>query len=224
VFNGAYYSLPYDVLNDFTPISLLLTFPVVLYARKTIPAQNLNELIAWLKANPKASVGAFAAGGRLLSRFFGKETGAQFTIVPYRGDAPAMQDLVAGQIDLLFYSLDSVPLARLGSIKAYAVTSNERSALAPEIPTMAELKLPALSYSAWMGFFAPKSTPRSIVSKLNAAAVEALADPTVSSRLVDLGLGIFPREQRTPEALSALQKADIEKWWPLMKEFGIKAE
>jgi tripartite-type tricarboxylate transporter receptor subunit TctC len=224
VFNGAYYSLPYDVLNDFTPISLLLTFPVVLYARKTIPAQNLNELIAWLKANPKASVGAFAAGGRLLSRFFGKETGAQFTIVPYRGDAPAMQDLVAGQIDLLFYSLDSVPLARLGSIKAYAVTSNERSALAPEIPTMAELKLPALSYSAWMGFFAPKSTPQSIVSKLNAAAVEALADPTVSSRLVDLGLGIFPREQRTPEALSALQKADIEKWWPLMKEFGIKAE
>jgi tripartite-type tricarboxylate transporter receptor subunit TctC len=224
VLNGAYYSLPYDVLNDFTPIALLVTFPLVLYARKTIPAQNLNELIAWLKTNPKASVGAFTASHRLLCAFFRKETGTQFTIVPYRGDAPAMQDLIAGQIDLLFYSLDSVPLARSGSIKAYAITGDARSVLAPEIPTMAEFELPTVSYSTWMGFFAPKSTPRAIVSKLNAAAVEALADPTVRSRLIDLALEIFPRERQTPEALAGLQKADADKWWPLMKEFGIKAE
>jgi tripartite-type tricarboxylate transporter receptor subunit TctC len=225
VVNGAYYSLPYDVINDFVPISLLVTFPLVLCARKTMPAQSLNELIAWLKANPNgASAGTFAAGQRLLCAFFRKETGTQFTLVPYRGEAAAMQDLIAGQIDLLFYSLDSVPLARSGSIKAYAVTSDTRSVLAPEIPTMAEMGLPAVSYSTWFGFFAPKGTPRDIVSKLNAAAVEALADPAVQSRFVDLGLEVFPREQQTPEALGALQRADAEKWWPIINEFGIRAE
>ena len=225
VVNGAYYSLPYDVINDFVPISLLVTFPLVLCARKTMPAQSLNELIAWLKANPNgATAGTFAAGQRLLSAFFRKETGTQFTFVPYRGEAAAMQDLIAGQIDLLFYSLDSVPLARSGSIKAYAVTSGTRSVLAPEIPTMAEMGLPAVSYSTWFGFFAPKDTPRDIVGKLNAAAVEALADPTVRSRLIELGLEIFPRERQTPEALAALQRADAAKWWPLINEFGIKAE
>jgi tripartite-type tricarboxylate transporter receptor subunit TctC len=225
VVNGAYYSLPYDVINDFVPISLLVTFPLVLCARKTMPAQSLNELIAWLRANPNgATAGTFAAGQRLLNAFFRKETGTQFTFVPYRGDAIAMQDLIAGQIDLLFYSLDSVPLARSGSIKAYAVTSDVRSVLAPEIPTMAEMGLPAVSYSTWFGFFAPKGTPRDIVGKLNAAAVEALADPTVRSRLIELGLEIFPRERQTPEALAALQRADAAKWRPLIKEFGIKAE
>jgi tripartite-type tricarboxylate transporter receptor subunit TctC len=225
VVNGAYYSLPYDVINDFTPILLLVTFPLVLFARKTMPAQSLNELIAWLKANPnRASAGTFAAGHRLLSVFFRKETGTQFTLVPYRGEGAAIQDLIAGQIDLLFYPLDQLPLARSGSIKAYAVTGDTRSVLAPEIPTMAEMGLPAVSYSTWFGFFAPKGTPRDIVSKLNAAAVEALADPTVRSRLIDLGLEIFPRERQTPEALAALQRADAAKWWPLINEFGIKAE
>jgi tripartite-type tricarboxylate transporter receptor subunit TctC len=146
VVNGAYYSLRYDVINDFAPIAPLVTFPLVLFARKTMPAQNLNELIAWLKASPNgASAGTFAAGRRLLCAFFRNATGTQFTLVPYRGDAAAMQDLIAGQIDLLFYSLDSLPLARSGNIKAYAVTSDTRSVLAPEIPTMAEVGLPAVS-------------------------------------------------------------------------------
>ena len=225
VVNGAYYSLPYDVINDFAPISLLVTFPLALIARKTMPAQNLNELVAWLKANPSlASAGTVAAGQRLVSAFFRKETGTQFTFVPYRGESAAMQDLIAGQIDLLFYSLDSLPLARSGSIKAYAVTGDTRSVLAPEIPTMAEMGLPAVSYSTWFGFFAPKGTPREIISKLNAVVVEALADPAVRSRLIDLGLEIFPRERQTPEALGTLQRADAEKWWPRIKEFGIKAE
>jgi tripartite-type tricarboxylate transporter receptor subunit TctC len=224
VVNGAYYSLPYDVINDFAPISLLVTFPIVLFARKTMPAQSLNELIAWLKANPNASAGTFAAGQRLLCAFFRKETMTQFTLVPYRGEAAATQDLIAGQIDLLFSSPDSLPLARSASIKAYAVTGDTRSVLAPGIPTMAEMGWPAVSYSTWFGFFAPKATPREIISRLNAAAVEALADPAVRSRLIDLGFEIFPRNQQTPEALGALQRADAEKWWPIIKELGIKAE
>ena len=144
--------------------------------------------------------------------------------MPYRGSPPAMQDLVAGQIDLLFGAPDQLPLMRAGSIKAYAVTSDTRLALAPDIPTFAEMGLPALSYSGWCGLFAPKGTPKDIIGKLNAAAVEALADPAVRSRLADLGMEIFPREQQTPEALGALVKADAEKWWPIIKEFGIKAE
>jgi tripartite-type tricarboxylate transporter receptor subunit TctC len=224
VVNGAYYSLPYDAINDFAPISLLVTFPIVLFARKTMPAQSLNELIAWLKANPNVSAGTFAAGQRLLCAFFRKETMTQFTLVPYRGEAAATQDLIAGQIDLLFSSPDSLPLARSGSIKAYAVTGDTRSVLAPEIPTMAEMGWPSVSYSTWFGFFAPKATPREIISRLNAAAVEALADPAVRSRFIDLGLEIFPRERQTPEALGALQRSDAEKWWPRIKEFGIKAE
>jgi tripartite-type tricarboxylate transporter receptor subunit TctC len=138
--------------------------------------------------------------------------------------APAVQDLVAGQVDLLFTSPDALPLVRAGSIKAYAVTSDTRLALAPDIPTFAEMGLPAVSYSGWYALFAPKGTPRNIIGKLNAAAVEALADPAVRSRLVDLGVDIFPREQQTPEALGALVKADAEKWWPIAKELGIKAE
>jgi tripartite-type tricarboxylate transporter receptor subunit TctC len=225
VLNDALYSLPYDVLDDFVPLSPLVTTPIVLFAGKTIPAKDLNELIAWLKANPnKASAGIATTFLRLIAAFFQKETGTQFTLVPYRGLAPATQDLVAGQIDLLFRAPDALPLARAGSIKAYATTSDTRLALAPDIPTFAEMGLPALSCFAWFGFFAPRGTPKDIIGKLNAATVEALADPTVRSRLADFGYDIFPRKQQTPEALGALVKADAEKWWPLIREFGIKAE
>jgi tripartite-type tricarboxylate transporter receptor subunit TctC len=223
VVNGAFYSLPYDVLNDFAPISLLLTAPFVLAARKTIPAKDLNEFISWLKANPgKASMATGVATVRLLAAFFEKETGTRFTLVPYRGDlAP---DLLAGQIDFAFLSPDRLPLAQAGSIKAYAVTGDTRLALAPEIPTFAEMGLPAVSWTGWAALFAPKGTPRDIIGKLNAAVVEALADPAVQSRIVDFGLGLIPRERQTPEALAALQKADAEKWWPVIKELGIKAQ
>ena len=225
VLNGAFFSLPYDVLNDFAPISPLATVWDVLYARKTLPAEDLKELIAWLKANPnQASAGVSAAGGRLINAFFQKETRTQFAVVPYRGNAPAAQDLAAGQIDLWFGAADQLPLVRAGSIKAYAVTSDARMALAPDIPTFGEMGLPALSYSDWVGLFAPKGTPMDIISKLNVAAVEALADPVVRSRLAALGLEVFPREKQVPEALGALVKADAEKWWPIIKELGIKAE
>jgi tripartite-type tricarboxylate transporter receptor subunit TctC len=224
--NGALYSLPYDVVNDFAPISLLFTSPYALFARKTMPAKDLNELIAWLKANPnKASAGIVAGSLRLITAFFQKETGTQFALVPYRGGAPAMQDLVAGQIDLLFMNLDALPLVRAGSIRACAVASDTRSALAPDIPTFGEMGLP-LSFSGfgWLGLFAPKGTPKEIIDRLNAATVQGLADPAMPARLANVGYEIFPREQQTPKALGAFQKAQIEKWWPLIKEFGIKAE
>jgi tripartite-type tricarboxylate transporter receptor subunit TctC len=226
--NGALYSLPYDVVNDFAPISLLFTSPYVLFARKTMPAKDLNELIGWSKANPnKASAGISASSFRLITAFFQKETGAQFTFVPYRGGAPAMQDLVAGQIDLLFANLDvlSLPLVQAGGIRAYAAASDTRSALAPDIPTFGEMGLP-LSFSGfgWQGLFAPKGTPKEIIDRLNAATVQGLADPAMPARLANVGYEIFPREQQTPEALGALQKAQIEKWWPIIKEFGIKGE
>jgi tripartite-type tricarboxylate transporter receptor subunit TctC len=226
VLNGALYSLSYDVLNDFAPIAPLVAAPQILFARKTMPANDLNELIAWLKANPdKASAGKVGSSVlKLITVFFQKQTATKFSLVPYRGAAPAMQDLVAGQIDLVLAAPLFLPLVRAGSIKAYAVTSDTRLALAPDIPTFAEMGLPALSFSGWSGFFAPKGTSREIVGKLNAAVVEALADAAVRSRLVDLGLDIFPRERQTPEALGAMVKADAEKWWPLIKELGIKAE
>ena len=223
--NGALYSLPYDVLNDFTPISPLVTLPLVLFARKTMLAKHLNELIAWLKANPnKASVGVIAASQRLELAFFRKETGTQFTLVPYRGLGAATQDLMAGQIDLLLFTPDPLPLVRAENIKAYAVTSETRLALAPDIPTVGELGLPSLSFPIWYAVFAPKGTPKEIIDRLNAASVQALADPTARSRLADLGVEIFPRDRQTPDALGQLQKADAEKWWPIIKELGIKAE
>jgi tripartite-type tricarboxylate transporter receptor subunit TctC len=225
--NGAFYSLSYDVLNDFAPISPIVTFPGVYYGRNTMPAKDLQELIAWLKANPtKASAGIYSVGSRLLSAYFQKETGTQFTLIPYRGAVPGLQDLAAGQIDIFLAGVPAfLPLMHEGRIKAYAVTSERRLAAAPEIPTVGELGLPRLSDStAWFGLFAPKGTPRDIINKLNAAVVDALADAATRSRLADLGEEIIPDDQQSPEALRALQEADIKKWWPLIKELGIKAE
>jgi tripartite-type tricarboxylate transporter receptor subunit TctC len=225
VLNGAFYSLPFDIVNGFAPVSLLVTNPIVLFTRKTVPADNLNALISWLKANSeKASAGVANVGLHLLTAFFQKETGTRFALIPYRGLAPVMQDLMAGQIDLSLGATTELPLMRSGNIKAYAATSATRLALAPDIPTFRELGLPSLSYSNWHGIFAPKGTPKDIVSKLNAAIVEALADPAVRSRLADLGMEFFARDRQTPEALGAFVKADAEKWWPIIKESGIKAQ
>jgi tripartite-type tricarboxylate transporter receptor subunit TctC len=225
VLNGALYSLPYDVLNDFAPIVPLATYPFVLFARKSMPAHDLNELIAALKTKPNmASAGVDVASARLITAFFQKESGTQLTLVPYRGTAPAMQDLVAGQIDLFFSLPIQLPLVRAGSIKAYAVAGDARLTLAPSIPTFGELGLPAVSWSGWTALFVPRGTPKDIIGKLNGAAVEALAGQSVRSRLTELGQEIFTREQQTPEALGALVRTGAEKWLPLIKEFGITAE
>jgi tripartite-type tricarboxylate transporter receptor subunit TctC len=225
VLNGVLYTLQYDVVRDFAPISPLTVIPFVLLSRKGFPANNLRELIEWLKSHPDtASAAVTIASVHLLTASFRKQTGARFAIVPYRGGAPAMQDLVAGHIDLYFDTPLQFPLVRAGSIKAYAVTTDRRLILAPDIPTFTEMGLPELSLSGWYGLFAPKGTPKSVILQLNSAVVDALTDPAVRSRLADLGHDIFPREEQTPDALSLLQRADAEKWWPLIREFGIKGE
>jgi tripartite-type tricarboxylate transporter receptor subunit TctC len=224
VLNGAVYPLSYDLMNDFAPISPLSATPFLLYARKTLPAKDLIELIAWLKSNPRVSVGSLAVGHRLVAASFQKEIGTYFDVVPYRGSPAVYQDLAAGHIDLFFNAPDGLPLVQAGSIRAYAVTSKSRVALAPDLPTFAEVGLPAVSWSAWFGLFAPRGTPKDNIAKLNAAAMEALADPAVQSRIAELGQEAFPREQQTPDELGALVKADAEKWWPIIKELGIKAE
>ena len=225
VLNGAFYSLSYDLLGDLTPISPVATVPFVLYAKASLPAKDLKELIAWLRANPnKASAGVISVGFRMMMALFQKETRTRFTFVPYRGVAPELQDLVGGRIDFFFESPIQLPLMRAGNIKAYAVTSDARLSEAADIPTFSEMGLPSVSYSAWLGLFAPKNVPQQIIGKLNVAAVEALADQSVRSWLADFGQQVYPHERQTPEALGALRKADADRWWPLIKQLGIKPE
>jgi tripartite-type tricarboxylate transporter receptor subunit TctC len=228
VANGAVYALPYDVLSDFEPISLTVTQPFLVAAKKAIPADDLKGLISWLKVSAgKASAGISGLGAmdHVGAALFQTVTGTHFQFVPYRGAAPAIQDLVAGQIDLMFGNpINGLPQVRGGQIKAFAVTAKGRLAAAPEIPTVDEAGLPGFYVSFWLGLWAPKGTPKDVIAKLNSATVIALADPTVRARLADLGFEIFPRDQQTPEALAAYQKAEIEKWWPIIKAAGIKAE
>jgi tripartite-type tricarboxylate transporter receptor subunit TctC len=228
VLNGAIYPLQYDLLKDFEPISLLASNPMVIVAKKAMPAKDLMELIAWLKANPdKASAGTTGTGGasHVAAILFQKETGTRFQFVPYRGLAPAMQDLVAGQIDMMIDNpATSLPQARAGTIKVYATTAKARLAAAPDIPTADEAGLPGFNVSQWTALWAPKGTPKDIIAKLNAAVVESLADKNVLARLADLGQSIPPRDQQTPESLGAYQKAEIEKWWPIIKEANIRVE
>jgi tripartite-type tricarboxylate transporter receptor subunit TctC len=226
VVNGAVYQLKYDLLNDFDPISLLPSHPMMIVARKSLAPKDLKELIGWLKANPdKATQGTSGVGAmsHLAGILFQKQTGTRFQFVNYRGTA--ITDLVAGHIDLMIdNAANSLPQVRAGTIKAYAVAAKNRIASAPEIPAVDEAGLPGFHMSLWNGVWAPKGTPKPVIAKLNAAVVETLAAPAVQQRLADLGLEIFPREMQTPEALTAFQKAETEKWWPIIKTAGITAE
>jgi tripartite-type tricarboxylate transporter receptor subunit TctC len=226
VANGAVYVLNYDLVKDFEPIMLVATQPLLLVANKSVPAKNLTELIAWLKANPdKAWQGTGGHLDHVAGVLFQKETGTRFGFVPYRGINQAMQDLVGRQIDLMIATAPtSLPAMQAGSIKAYAVTAKSRLATAPNIPTVDEAGVPGLHFSSWQALWAPKGTPKDLIAKLNAIVVDALADPAVRHRLADLGQEIFPREQQTPEALGTFQKAEIGKWWPIIKEAGIRPE
>ena len=226
VANSVIYPLQYDVVKDFEPIGLLADAPMLLIVNKAIPANNLGEFIAWLKANPdKSSMGTAGAGSppHLLGLLLQKETRTQFGLVHYRGGGPAMQDIVAGHIGGMFISVaGALPQLTSGTVKALGVTAHKRTPGAPEIPTMDEAGL--REFYLWVGLFAPRATPRTIIDRLNAAAVNILGDPSVRQKLEAQGYEIPPPEQQTPEALRAYQKAEIEKWSPMTKAAGIKAE
>ena len=228
VVNGAIFPLPFDLLNDFEPVALLPSNALLIVAKKSFPANDLKEMIAWLKANPdKATAGTSGAGGgsHVNGVYFQNRTDTRFQFVPYRGTGPAMADLIAGQIDIMFdQASNSLEQVRGGTIKAYAVTSKTRLHSAPAIPTVDEAGLPGFYTSTWYGLWAPKDTPKDTIAKLNEAVVEALTDPAVAKRLIEQGLDIPPRSQLTPEALGAFHKAEIEKWWPIIKSANIKAQ
>ena len=228
VVNGAIYPLPYDLLRDLEPIVLLPSNPMIVVSKSAVPAKNLNEFVAWIKANEgKVSAGTAGAGSatHVAGVYFQNVTGTRFQFVPYRGTGPALQDLVAGQIDFIVdQASNSLQHVRDGKIRAYAVTASARLPSAPDIPTVAEAGLPSLDISVWYGLWAPKGTPKEIIAKLNAAAVQALSEPAVRQRFAELGLDMPPRDRLTPEALAAYQKAEIEKWWPVIKDANIKTE
>jgi tripartite-type tricarboxylate transporter receptor subunit TctC len=228
VVNPAIYRLPYDVIHDFEPIALVADNASMVLSKKAFPANDLKELIAWLKANPgRASLGHTGPGspahvGAILLQ---EMTGTQLQLATYRSAGQAMQDLVAGHIDLMFVAPNiALEQVRSGSIKAYAIMGKDRIPAAPSIPTVDEAGLPGFYTSPWYALWAPKDTPRETIGSLSAAVMDALANPEVRKRLNHLGLAIFPRERQIPDALAALQKAEIDKWWPILKKAGTKVE
>jgi tripartite-type tricarboxylate transporter receptor subunit TctC len=228
VSNGALYALQYDVLNDFEPVALLASFSSMIAVRKTLPVDDLKGLIAWLEEDARrASQGSAGVGsmGHIAGVYFQNVTGTSIQHVPYRGSAPAMQDLVSGQIDMMIDAPAIVlPQLRAGTIKALAVLSKRRLAQAPDVPTSDEAGLPGFYASNWFGLWAPKGTAKDIIGRLNAAVVSSLADPAARKTLGDLGYDIVPRDQQTPAALGAFQRAEIDKWWPIIKAAHIKGD
>jgi tripartite-type tricarboxylate transporter receptor subunit TctC len=228
VANGAIYALPFDMLKDLDPVSLLPTEAELIIARKDFPAKTLGELIAWLKQNPdKASAGTSGIGGPsyMSATFFAMRTGTRFALVPYRGAGPALLDLVAGQIDIMITGPAIVlPHVRDGAVRAYAVTAKDRIAAAPDVPTTDEAGLAGFYFSVWTGLWVPKGTPREIVVRLAVAVRDALADPTVRQRLAAMAIEVPPPDMLGPETLGALHNDEIEKWWPIIKAAGIKGE
>lgn len=226
VVNGAVYPLNYDLLKDFAPIAMLASGPMLILSRKSLPATNLQELLAWLKANPDNvtyGTGGLASPPHITGLSLQEITRTKFQFVPFRGSAPALQQVLAGQLDMIIDQASAaLAIARDGGTRVYAVTAAQRLESAPEIPTVDEAGLPGFHVSIWQGLFAPKGTPKEIIARINAAVVESLADPTVQKRLKDVGQELPSREQQTPEGFGAYHKAEIEKWWPIIKAANIK--
>ena len=228
VANGAIYKLGYDLVTDLEPVALLPSNPMIIVSKNAVPAKTLKELLEWLKAKPAPATAGTAgagSGSHIAGLYFENITGAKLQYVPYRGTGPAMNDLVAGQIDLIVDQLsNSINQVRAGNIRGYAVTDTKRAGSASDIPTTEEAGLPGFHMTLWSGLWVPKDTPKDIVAKLNAATVEALNDPAVRTQLEKLGLQMPPKDQLTPAALGAWQKAEIAKWWPMIKAANVKVD
>jgi tripartite-type tricarboxylate transporter receptor subunit TctC len=226
--SGAVYPVDYDLIKDFEPVARIADAPLWLVARKNFPANDLREAITWLKANPgKATVATVGvgSGSHLCGIYLQNATGVSVQFIPYRGGAPASQDLIAGNVDMMCdFSSNSLPFVRSGQIKALGVMAKQRWFGAPEVPTVEEMGVPGIYVSFWHGLWAPKGTPKDILAKLNGAVVASLANAEVQKRFADQGQEIPPRDQQTPQALATYQKADIDKWWPIIKAAGIKGE
>jgi tripartite-type tricarboxylate transporter receptor subunit TctC len=228
VLTGALYSLPWELTKDLEPIAPLVNEPLLIAGRKGMPAQNLKELIGWLNAYPdKASQGHAGVGGvgHVTGLSFQRQTNTRFQSVPYRGGGPALQDLLAGHIDLEMEPASNfLQQVRSGNLRAYAVTAKARLAVAPDIPTVDEAGLPGFYRSVWIGLWLPKGVPNEIITKLNRVVQAVLADANMRTRIAELGQEIFPRDQQTPEGLAAHQRSEIEKWWPVIKAANIRGE
>lgn len=220
------YHTSYNVFKDFAPVALLSETPLMLVANKKMPADDLRGLIAWLKANPNTAYQGIAGGtDQVIGFLFQRRTGTKFQTVPYRGLRPAMADLVAGRIDLMFdRPADALPQIEAGTVKPYAVTSRHRLTVAPGVPTVDEAGVSGLYLTPWQSIWAPHGTPAAVINKLNAAAVAALADPDVRKRLADLAQEVVPRDRQTPSALGYYYTAETDKWWPVIKAAALKAE
>jgi tripartite-type tricarboxylate transporter receptor subunit TctC len=228
VANGAIYKLGYDLVADLEPVVLLPSNPMIVVSKNAVPAKSLKELLAWLKSRPvpaAAGTAGAGSGSHIAGLYFESVTGIKLQYVPYRGTGPALNDLVAGQIDIIVDQLsNSINQVRAGTIRGYAVTDSRRAEQAADIPTVDEAGLPGFHMTLWSGLWVPKGTPKEIVAKLNAAAVEALSDPAVRKQLENLGLQMTPLDQLSPEALGNWQKAEIAKWWPMIKAANVKVE
>ena len=228
VANGAIYKLGYDLVTDLEPVVLLPSNPMIVVSTNAVPAKSLKELIEWLKARPAPATAGTAgagSGSHIAGLYFENVTGIKLQYVPYRGTAPAMNDLIAGQIDLIVdQTSNSIAQVRAGNIRAYAVTADKRVEQASDVPTADEAGLPGFHMTLWSGLWVPKDTPKDIVAKLNASAVDALNDPAVRKQLENLGLQMPPADQLSPEALGSWQKAEIAKWWPMIKAANVKVE
>jgi tripartite-type tricarboxylate transporter receptor subunit TctC len=221
-------SLPYDPLKAFAPIAMLPSYPFILVSTNNVPASNLKELIGWMKSHSdKVLQGTVGTGTmqQLCGIEIQNKIGAKWQLIPYRGGTPAIQDMLAGQINFMCTATGSfLPLVHAGQIKAYAVTAPKRIAAAPEIPTVDEAGLPSFYVGVWNALWVPAGTPKDIVAKLNDAVNAALSDPTFQQKMVELGLDMPPDQERTPEGLAAKRDADDAKWWPIIKAAGLKAE
>jgi tripartite-type tricarboxylate transporter receptor subunit TctC len=228
VCNGAIYKLNYDLVDDLAPVALLPSNPMIIVSRNGVPAKTLAELLAWLKARPAPATAGTAgagSGSHIAGLYFEQAAGVKLQFVPYRGTAPALSDLVGGQIDLIVDQIsNSINQVRASTIRAYAITQGTRLAQAPDIPTVDEAGLPGFHMTLWSGLWVPKGTPAGIVARLNAATEAALDNPSVQKQLENLGLQLPPKDRSTPDALGAWQKAEIAKWWPLIKAANVKVD